>query len=246
MNDTKVKTQSSPGSAPKSHISGTVENYLSSLYKLAEWGVTPTAVRLADYLRHLPATERLGSSLPSVLGMLRRMSREGLIKVSREKQVFLTAIGYELAEVTVRRHRLAECLVVNIIGMDLHLACVEGHSLEHAISLEMEVHLQRLLGKPTTSPFGAPIPGNGYVAPRGGIITLEEAVPGTVYHVDRVDEEDPILLRYLVEHGVLPNARFTVIEAGKYRGVLIFRTDEAEGSLGYGAVQRVRLKRSTE
>ena len=246
MSDTKEKARSSPRSGSHSHISGTVENYLSSLYKLAEWGIIPTAVRLADYLRHLPAAERLGTSLPSVLGMLRRMSREGLIKVSREKQVYLTDTGHELAEVTVRRHRLAECLVFNVLIFALHLACVEGHSLPLVISLEMEVHLQRLLGNPTTSPFGAPIPGNGYVAPRGGVIMLEEAVPGIVYHVDRVDEEDPILLRYLVEHGVLPNERFTVVEAGKYRGVLIFRTDQAEGSLGYGAVQRVQLKRATE
>jgi len=246
MSDTKEKGQSSPAANSPSHVSGAVENYLSSLFKLAEWGIAPTAVRLADYLRLLPAAERLGTSLPSVLGMLRRMSREGLVKVSREKQIHLTDAGLRLAEITVRRHRLAECLVVNVIGMELHVACVEGHSLEHAISAEMENHLQRLLGRPTTSPFGAPIPGNGYIAPQGGGITLEEAVPGTLYYVHRVDEEDPVLLRYLIERGVLPNARFTVVEAGKYRGVLIFRTDDAEGSLGYEAVQRVLLKSSPE
>lgn len=246
MSNAKEKARSDSGAISLSEISGAVENYLSSLFKLAEWGIAPTAVRLADYLRNLPAAERLGTSLPSVLGMLRRMSREGLISVSREKQIYLTPTGLQLAEIAVRRHRLAECLVVNVIGMDLHVACVEGHSLEHAISAEMENHLQKLLEFPTTSPFGAPIPGSGYVPPVGGGITLEEAEPGTLYYVDRVDEEDPILLRYLVEHGVLPNSRFTVVEAGKYRGVLIFRTDLAEGSIGYDAVQRVLLKRCPE
>ena len=115
-------------------LSGTAENYLSSIYKLEEWGVTPAAAQLAEYIRQLPKAEGLGTTLPSVLGMLRRLAREGLVEMSAQKQIHLTPTGRTQAETTIRRHRLAERMVVDLFGMELHLACIEGHRLEHAIS----------------------------------------------------------------------------------------------------------------
>ena len=224
-------------------LSGTAENYLSSIYKLEEWGVTPAAAQLAEYIRQIPKEEGLGTTLPSVLGMLRRMAREGLVEMSAQKQVHLTPTGRALAETTIRRHRLAERMVVDLFGMELHLACIEGHRLEHAISPKLEEHIWQRLGKPTTCPFGGPIPGSAYQPPPGGTLSLAEARPKRTYVVDRIAEEDPILLRYLVERGVLPDKDLTVVDAGYYRGVLTFRTEVGEGAVGYEAASRVRLRR---
>ncbi len=224
-------------------LSGTAENYLSSIYKLEEWGVTPAAAQLAEYIRQLPKAEGLGTTLPSVLGMLRRLAREGLVEMSAQKQIHLTPTGRTQAETTIRRHRLAERMVVDLFGMELHLACIEGHRLEHAISPKLEEHIWERLGKPTTCPFGGPIPGSAYQPPPGGTLSLVEARPQRTYVVDRIAEEDPILLRYLVERGVLPGAELTVVDAGYYRGVLTFQTDKGEGSIGYQAAPRVRLRR---
>ena len=231
-----------PGT-PRERLSGTAENYLSSIYKLEEWGVTPAAAQLAEYIRQLPKEEGLGTTLPSVLGMLRRMAREGLVEISPQKQIHLTRTGRALAETTIRRHRLAERMVVDLLGMELHLACIEGHRLEHAISPKLEELIWERLGKPTTCPFGGPIPGSAYQAPSGGTLSLAEARSQRTYVVDRIAEEDVTLLRYLVECGVLPGAELTVVDAGHYRGVLTFRTEAGEGALGYEAASRVRLRR---
>ena len=229
--------------AQRERLSVTAENYLSSIYKLEEWGVTPAAAQLAEYIRHLPKEEGLGTTLPSVLGMLRRLVREGLVDISAQKQIHLTPTGRALAETTIRRHRLAERMVVDLLGMDLHMACIEGHRLEHAISPALEEHIRERLGNPTICPFGSPIPGSDYKPPPGGTLSLGEARPQRTYVVDRIADENPILLRYLVERGVLPGAELTVVDAGYYRGVLTFQTERGEGSIGYQAAPKVRLRR---
>lgn len=229
--------------AQRERLSVTAENYLSSIYKLDEWGVTPAAAQLAEYIRHLPKEEGLGTTLPSVLGMLRRLVREGLVEISAQKQIHLTPTGRALAETTIRRHRLAERMVVDLLGMELHLACIEGHRLEHAISPALEEHIRERLGNPTTCPYGSPIPGSDYKPPPGGTLSLGEARPHRTYVVERIADENPILLRYLVDRGVLPGAELTVVDAGYYRGVLSFQTEKGEGSIGYEAAPKVRLCR---
>ena len=224
-------------------ISHVAENYLLSLYNLEEESVKPTPAQLADYIRHLPATEGLGSSLPTVTGMLRRMVREHLIVMSPRKEIELTPRGRVLAEDMVRRHRLAERMVVDMLGLELHLAHIEAHRLEHAISSELEQKIVEKLGNPTTCPFGRPIPKSGYIPPASEAMTLDKATTGLRYLVDRVPEEDHDLLRFLIEHAVLPNQEITVHEAGQYRGVLVFKTSVGQNALGYEAAARVWVRR---
>ena len=142
----------------ENRLSAATENYLLSLYVLGEDGITTTASHLAEYLRRLPAGEGLGTSFPSVLSMLRRMVRESLISMTPGKEVKLTDRGLVLAEGMVRRHRLAERMVVDILGLELHKAHIEAHRLEHAISPDIEERLIAKMGNPTTCPFGRPIP----------------------------------------------------------------------------------------
>ena len=221
------------------------ENYLSSLYKLHEQGEKSTPGRLAEYIRSLPRAEGLGTSLPSVLAMIRRMAREGLVITNSNKEIELTASGFKLAQSIVRRHRLAECMVVTLLGLDWHLACVEGHRLEHAISDALAEHIAEKLNAPVTNPFGWPIPGNKQTRQPSEYLRLDQASLNSVYIVDRVPEENPDLLRFLSENGVVPEAELTVIEAGTYRGVLIFRTNISENAVDYQTAGRIWIRPPT-
>ena len=220
------------------------ENYLQSLYKLKEEGLRPSAGNLTDYIRMLPREEGVGTSLPSILGMLRRMAKEGLVTIMPNKEVELTARGEEVAESIVRRHRLAERLVVDILGLDVARAHIEAHRLEHAISPALEECIQIKLGRPTTNPFGRPIPGNGRPPMRGKEVCLADAEEGREYTVDRIPEEDAQLLSFLIGCGVMPGARLRITEQSKYRGVLVFKTDSCENSIGHAAARFVWLRQT--
>ena len=232
---------------PAAHdrISNIAENYLQSLYKLREEGLRPSAGNLADYIRRLPREEGVGTSLPSILGMLRRMQKEGLVTIRPNKEVELTERGEAAAESIVRRHRLAERLVVDILGLDIARAHIEAHRLEHAISPDLEECIQERLGRPVTNPFGRPIPGNAGRAFRRGDVCMADALEGTEYVVDRVPEEDPQLLAYLIGCGVMPGAALRVTEQSAYRGVLVFKTDSCESSMGYDAARFIWLREGT-
>jgi len=223
-------------------LSPAAENYLLSLYVLKEEGERATPGHLAEYIRGLPVTEGLGTSLPSVLGMLRRMAKEDLITVGPGKDIHFTEKGQRAAEGVVWRHRLAECMVVELLGLPLEKAHTEAHRLEHAISTDLAERIQARLGYPSRCPFGGYIPGSGPRPDPDDTVPLSEAGVGVECTVSRVPEEDPDLLAFLIERGVMPDAAITVVEAGQYRGVLVFRTERGEGTLGYRAAARLRVR----
>ena len=237
-----VGTKKDKGTVNKTgRVSETTENYLSSIYKLIEEGEKTTPAQIAEYIKQLPKAEGLGTSLPSVIAMLRRLEKEGLVHFSATKETELTAKGNTLAEDIVRRHRLAECMVVSLLGVELHLACVEGHRLEHAITPNLQRKIQGVLGNPTTCPFGGPIPGSGYQPPAMGSTTLALGSVGPNYVVIRVPEEDPALLQFLVDRKVLPGAKLNIVDAGRYRGVPVFTTNDEEIAIGYKVAERIRI-----
>ena len=186
-----------PRSTGLVRLSMTVENYLLSIMRLEEQAMRVTHTQLSEHLKTLPAGEGLGTSLPSVGAMIRRMVREGLLETTTGKDVILTEEGRELAENIVRRHRLAERLVVDLLGLELEKAHIEAHRLEHAISSDLEEKIVAKLGNPTTCPFGHPIPGSGYV-PKLEVLSLGSLMPGDVAIVDRIPEDDQELIEYLV------------------------------------------------
>ena len=222
-------------------LSQVAENYLLSLYVLMEEGKTATAGHLADHLRSLPAGEALGTSLPSVLGMLRRLAKEGLVELTPDKLVRFTARGLIPAERMVRRHRLAERMVVDMFGLELHKAHEEAHRLEHAISPALESLIRDKLGNPKACPFGGPIPGSGYKPPSKGRLSLDQAQVGRSYVVERVPEEDQVLLQFLVEQNILPGKMILVVDASPSRGVITVNADSGESSLGYGVATRISV-----
>ncbi len=232
-------TSGSSRSAVGERLSSVAENYLLALFILKEEGIRASLGNLADYLRQMPAGEGLGTSLPTVTGMVRRMERESLVETTSEKEVRLTERGMVLAEDMVRRHRLAERLVVDLLKVDLADAHVEAHRLEHAISPGLQIKIIEQLGNPKTCPFGRPIPGSGYRRTGSPPIPLESASPGRDYWVDRIPEEDQDLLRFLVQSKMLPGVVVKVTEAARYRGVLTVEVGGEPVPIGYAVAARI-------
>ena len=170
-----------PGTtAPKSHKSGeyhpAFEEYCEAIFELQEDAVNVIQARIAD---------RLEISRPAVSEMIRRMATEGLITVG--DTIRLTPAGQSLAEAVVRRHRLAERLLTDVLGLSWSTAHAEAGKWEHVISPEVEAALARILGEPTTCPHGNPIPGSDYHAPP--TIALSELPTGAGFTVSRIPEE---------------------------------------------------------
>ena len=223
----------------ESRLSMATENYLLSIFRLKEQGTRVTLTQLSEHLKTLPEPEGMGTSLPSVGGMIRRMVRERLVETTASKDVVLTSSGRVLAESIVRRHRLAERMVVDLLGLELQESHVEAHRLEHAISPRLEERIVARLGNPSTCPFGHPIPGSGYV-PNKGTMGLDKAIPGQRLLLDRIPEDDQPLLEYFVENNLVPGQPVLVKEASESRGVVTVVCDGKEAVFSYDVAAQIR------
>mgnify|MGYP001471389428 CR=1 FL=1 len=184
---------------------------MTQIYRLAnDEGEEVIAARLA---------ERLNLKPPSMAGMLSRLKRDKLVKVDAKKRVTLTTEGFRRAENMVRRHRLAECLLVNILGLSWWQAYEEAHLLEHGISDITEPNLYQALGKPTRSPFGYPIPGTKDVNQTLSMTTLSETTEGNAVQIDRVFEEDEKLLQFFDAFGIMMFFALTAAGDVKFPGI---------------------------
>jgi DtxR family transcriptional regulator, Mn-dependent transcriptional regulator len=174
-----------------------VEEYLETMLSLAEEGVPVIQARIA---------ERLGRSAPSVSEMLDRLSEDGY--VDRDgRRLSLTESGQALAEKVVRKHRLAERLLVDVIGLEWHKVHREAGRWEHVISDDVEARLVELLGDPATCPHGNPIPGSHSAAPSVPTRPLAEVDAGERIRLLRISEEVELNLGSLTlldESGFIP------------------------------------------
>lgn len=173
-----------------------LEEYLEAIHALEEEGTEVIQARLA---------QRLGHSAPSVSEMIRRLRDDGYV-TSTGRALRLTDEGRRRAESVVRKHRLAERLLTDVIGLEWHKAHLEAGRWEHVISDEVELRLIELLGHPATCPHGNPIPGEpaSAVAPQH---PLAAASPGDEVRLERVTEQveiDQESCRYLSIHGFIP------------------------------------------
>jgi DtxR family transcriptional regulator, Mn-dependent transcriptional regulator len=181
----------------------TTEMYLRTIYELEEEGVVPLRARIA---------ERLGQSGPTVSQTVARMERDGLVVVAGDRHLELTAIGRGRAVAVMRKHRLAERLLVDVIGLEWEYVHAEACRWEHVMSEAVERKLVALLDNPTVSPYGNPIPGLDELSrTHGGVDVVEgeaEAVPTPpVFEVglQRLDEfarrgGGPAEVRRIAEH----------------------------------------------
>ncbi len=198
-----------------------IQEYLEEIYKLDRNGRVVLGVHLAH---------KMGVSAPTVTGVLKRMAKDGLVEEDARKGVRLTPKGKALGEEMVRRHRLAERLLTDILGLDLEQVHAEACRFEHAISGEVEERLMVVLGHPTTCPHGQPIPGASELHPKGQPLAAVDA--GCRVTVLTVPEEDPTLLKYLKEKGIRPGARLAVTEVAPFRGPLTISGPAGEVALG--------------
>ncbi|MEX2430993.1 MAG: metal-dependent transcriptional regulator [Dehalococcoidia bacterium] len=226
-------------------ISQAGENYLLSLAILQEDGIAPHISQLASYLRHIPPEEAVGTTLASVSGMVQRMAKEGLMEVSKDKRIVLTPEGERRARDVVRRHRLAERLLVDVLQVPIEQAESEAHQLEHAISPGLLKRIEEKLSYPDTCPYGRPIYRADELGLRkeaAGTIRLSEAKSGLPYEVVRIPDEDFPLLRFLVQNKMLPRQRIAIDDIADYRGVVDLRIDENKVSIGMEVASRIRIK----
>jgi DtxR family Mn-dependent transcriptional regulator len=235
-----IKSKSDNLPPSRQRLSMTAENYLLSIYRLNEEDALVTLTQLAEHLKVLPEGEGLGTSLPTVGGMIRRLEREGLIAVDSKRQLSLTRKGTRHAESIVRRHRLAERMVVDMLDVELHRAHVEAHLLEHAISPYLEERIMKKLGMPTTSPFGYPIPGTDYVQ-KGESFRLNEAEVGRDLVIDKIPVDDEVLLEHLVQNQVIPGNAIEVNEINTSTGIISFKCMDKVVVVGYQVGQFIWL-----
>jgi DtxR family Mn-dependent transcriptional regulator len=176
-----------------------VEEYLETMLALDEEGVPVIQARIA---------ERLGRSAPSVSEMLDRLIEDGY--VTREgRRLSLTDSGRALAEKVVRKHRLAERLLVDVIGLEWHKVHREAGRWEHVISDDVEARLVELLGDPATCPHGNPIPGSHSAGPSVATRPLADVGAGERVRLLRISEEVELNLGSLTlldEGGFIPGA----------------------------------------
>jgi DtxR family Mn-dependent transcriptional regulator len=148
--------------------------------------------------------ERLQVSRASVSQMIEKMSKAGLV-IAESSRITLTVEGQNLAQQVVRRHRLAERFLTDILGLSWADAHQEAGKWEHVISDDVEVAMNRVLGAPTTCPHGNPIPGSSYIATDA--VPLSQLASGTKFTVSRIPEElefTPGLLDFLQQSSILP------------------------------------------
>ena len=189
----------------------TTEMYLRTIFELEEEGITPLRARIA---------ERLHQSGPTVSQTVARMERDGLLTVEGDRHLQLSDEGRRLATAVMRKHRLAECLLVDVIGLDYADVHEEACRWEHVMSEAVERKLLTLLGNPTVSPFGNPIPGLEALRgdqPLGGdtsavldsltLLSTTATPEGRRVEIKRISEnlqEDSALMRELAAKGLRP------------------------------------------
>ena len=200
----------------------TTEMYLKTIFELEEDGVVPLRARIV---------ERLGHSGPTVSQTVARMERDGLVTVREDRHLDLTPAGRSLARDVMRKHRLAERLLVDIIGMGWATAHEEACRWEHVMSTAVEGYLPPLLGDPTTDPYGNPVPGLG--RPVRGEERVEDVAASsaeptevTISRIGEPIQAESGLLEEFAEVGVLPGARVTVVLRGG--DVVVARVPETD------------------
>jgi len=198
-----------------SDLIDTTEMYLKTIYELTEEGITPLRARIA---------ERLGHSGPTVSQTVARMERDGLVVVSGDRHLELTEAGYTKAMRVMRKHRLAERLLVDVIGLDWEYVHEEACRWEHVMSERVERRLAGLLDHPHFDPYGNPIPGLDEIGEERTPVTFLDGVRSLVTVVAEVDgptkgvvarlgepiQTDVELLARLAEAGVRPGNEVTV------------------------------------
>ncbi len=204
------------------------EEYCETIYELDEDDVDVIQARIAD---------RLDVSRPAVSEMMKRMESEGLIQTGQ--QISLTESGMQLAETVVRRHRLAECFLTDLLGLSWAEAHQEAGKWEHVISPNVERAMMERLDDPTTCPHGNPIPGSNYVAP--DMVALDAIGVGNHFTVRRITEELEFIegmLDFLEQSSITPGSKGKILALGPDGTATL---EIGDGPVGVGEFAAARI-----
>jgi len=182
----------------------TTEEYLEAILEIEEEGTVPIRARLV---------ERLGLSAPAVSETVNRLVDHGYAELLDDRSLRLTEKGRAVATSIVRRHRLAERLLVDVIGLEWEKVHKEADRWEHAISAEVEEKLVLLLGDPATCPHGNPIPGSSHKVEGPASVPLTQMAPGPVV-VRRISEKaeiDDDAIAFLAGAELIPGSNAVVV-----------------------------------
>ena len=204
------------------------EEYTETIFELAEDDVDVIQARIA---------ERLQVSRPAVSEMIRRMEGAGLVTIDPRGKIGLTDDGHAVATAVVRRHRLAERFLTDILQLSWAEAHHEAGKWEHVISPVVEAALVRHLGDPDTCPHGNPIPGSGYEQPKDAM-ALSDVTGGAGFRVERIPEELEFQegqLEYLENAGLLPGREGQLLTAAPDGTVTVMVNDAPVGLSAFAA-----------
>jgi DtxR family Mn-dependent transcriptional regulator len=214
------------------HFDESTEEYLEAIYRLEREGPGVSTSLLASELGVAPA---------SVSGMLKKLSADGLIEHRARGEAKLTPAGLEIGVRVLRRHRLAERLLTDVLGMPWDQVHGEACRLEHAISAAVEERLIAVLGDPKVCPHGHPIPpADGSDPPRPGV-PLAQIEAGETALVHGVTEEISEVLRYLGEIGLRPGASVTVLEKAPLGGPVTVSVNGAKHAVSLELARMVTV-----
>ena len=197
-------------------LSATVEEYLETIYNMSAEDEQVIGARLAEKFR---------VSAPTVTEMLKRLVRDGYVSMDAKRAVTLTEEGYQAAEAVLRRHRLTERFLVDMLGMQWHQVHEEACRLEHFISGAVEARVVASLNHPTTCPHGNPIPGlvpsaRTYLKDQGALrlSTIEPGESASILCISEVVEDEEALIHYLHDKELTPGTVLTVLAGSDTAG----------------------------
>jgi DtxR family Mn-dependent transcriptional regulator len=210
-----------------------MEQYLQTVCKLSSEQSPVALSALAD---------RLGVSSVSANEMIKKLGARGLVTYEPYKGVTLTAEGQTQALCVIRRHRLWERFLADVLGISWDRVHEEACQLEHATSSLVEEKLAQFLNEPETCPHGHPVAGTDCCCEEG--LPLSELEPGQCAVVLRVAEHDADLLRYLAELELRPQAMIEIEEVAPFDGPLTVRIGECHRVVGRQVASQITVRRA--
>jgi DtxR family Mn-dependent transcriptional regulator len=213
--------------------SAIVEEYLEAIYKLQN-GEKP--------LGTTEIGKALSVSPPSADQMMNRMAEKGLVARSRDSGIRLTPNGEKAALRLIRKHRLSERFLVDVLGLDWKDVHDEACKFEHILSPEVESRMDEMLKKPATCPHGHPIPDTDGHVSQEPVTPLSDLAQGSVAVIARIAEEKRDLLEYLATLGMMPGRTVHVEQIAPFKGPMLVRIEGASYALGREIAQKILVK----
>jgi len=213
------------------------EDYLKAIWEIVQEEQIPISARLAEDLAVTP---------PAVTAALKRMARDGYLHVARDGRILLSARGREIGQHLVLRHRLAEKLLTEVIGVEWSHAHEEAEHLEHGISPQVAELLLKRFGRESRCPHGVPLFGGmSKLRRKLGAIKMSEAPAGGSYEILRVYEKDPKFLEFLAALGLRPSTRLRILDREYDETIRITIANRANKKIFIGkpATERIWVRR---